>query len=236
MTYIVVVHIDKFIDGIRAYLHMRGKPTIAILLRGESLMENSIALTVILALISSGAIGGAFALVQFLLKLKFDKTVWKAEQNDKKDKRFDDLRHEFQSGLDQREKTGKERFDINSRLIEENTRAINDLTRLVQHQSEKYDKLVDSLETLNRMSEIMGEGVKSGLYDKIMMVTDKCLARCEGGAITVGEQANIEQLYGSYFGLGGNGEGKKRYELAINKMKVVTEEEAKQLDHNKFVS
>ena len=82
----------------------------------------------------------------------------------------------------------------------------------------------------------MGEGVKSGLYDKIMMVTDKCLARCEGGAITVGEQANIEQLYGSYFGLGGNGEGKKRYELAINKMKVVTEEEAKQLDHNKFVS
>lgn len=199
-------------------------------------MENNIALTVVLALISSGAIGGAFALVQFLLKLKFDKTVWNAEQKDKKDKRFDDLRNEFREGLDKREQTGKERFDINSRLIEENTRAINDLTRLVQHQSEKYDKLVDSLETLNRMSEIMGEGVKSGLYDKIMMVTDKCLARCEGGAITVGEQANIEQLYGSYFGLGGNGEGKKRYELAINKMKVVTEEEAKQLDHNKFVS
>lgn len=199
-------------------------------------MENSI----VLELIKSGAIGiaigGAFALVQFLLKLKFDKTVWKAEQKEKKDKRFDDLRHEFQSGLDQREKTGKERFDINSRLIEENTRAINDLTRLVQRQSEKYDELVDSLATLNKMTEIMGEGVKSGLYDKIMMVTDKCLARCEGGAITVGEQANIEQLYGSYFGLGGNGEGKKRYELAVNKMKVVTEEEAKQLDHHKFVS
>lgn len=199
-------------------------------------MGNNIALTVVLALISSGAIGGAFALVQFILKLKFDKTVWKAEQSEKRDKRFDDLRHEFQSGLDQREKTGKERFDINSRLIEENTRAINDLTRLVQRQSEKYDELVDSLATLNKMTEIMGEGVKSGLYDKIMMVTDKCLARCEGGAITVGEQANIEQLYGSYFGLGGNGEGKKRYELAVNKMKVVTEEEAKQLDHNKFVS
>ena len=199
-------------------------------------MENNIALTVVLALISSGAIGGAFALVQFILKLKFEKTVWKTEQSEKKDKRFDDLRHEFQSGLDQREKTGKERFDINSRLIEENTRAINDLTRLVQRQSEKYDKLVDSITALNKMSEIMGEGVKSGLYDKIIMVTDKCLARCEGGAITVGEQANVEQLYGSYFGLGGNGEGKKRYELAINKMKVVTEEEAKQLDHNKFVS
>ena len=230
------MHLDNFIDGIRAYLHMRGKPTIAILLRGESLMENSI----VLELIKSGAIGiaigGAFALVQFLLKLKFDKTVWASEQKEKKDKRFDDLRHEFQSGLDQREKTGKERFDINSRLIEENTRAINDLTRLVQRQSEKYDELVDSLATLNKMTEIMGEGVKSGLYDKIIMVTDKCLARCEGGAITVGEQANIEQLYGSYFGLGGNGEGKKRYELAVNKMKVVTEEEAKQLDHHKFVS
>lgn len=199
-------------------------------------MENNIVLALISSGVVGGAIGGAFALVQFLLKLKFDKTVWKAEQKDKKDKRFDDLRNEFREGLDKREQTGKERFDINSRLIEENTRAINDLTRLVQRQSEKYDELVDSLASLNKMTEIMGEGVKSGLYDKIMMVTDKCLARCEGGAITVGEQANIEQLYGSYFGLGGNGEGKKRYELAINKMKVVTEEEAKLLDHNKFVS
>lgn len=199
-------------------------------------MENNIVLALISSGVVGGAIGGAFALVQFLLKLKFEKTVWKAEQNDKKDKRFDDLRNEFREGLDKREQTGKERFDINSRLIEENTRAINDLTRLVQRQSEKYDELVDSLASLNKMTEIMGEGVKSGLYDKIMMVTDKCLARCEGGAITVGEQANIEQLYGSYFGLGGNGEGKKRYELAMNKMKVVTEEEAKQLDHNKFVS
>lgn len=196
-------------------------------------MENNIALTVILALISSGAIGGAFALVQYVLKLKFDKRVWAAEREDKKDKRFEDLRSEFQSGLDEREKTGKERFDINSRLIEENTRAINELTRIVQRQSQNYDDLVHSLASLNKTAEIMGEGVKSGLYDKIIMVTDKCLSRCEGGAITVGEQANIEQLYGSYFGLGGNGEGKKRYKLAMEKMKVVTEEEAEKLDYNK---
>lgn len=194
---------------------------------------DSIALTVILALISSGAIGGTFAFVQYVLKLKFDKRVWAAEREDKKDKRFEDLRSEFQSGLDEREKTGKERFDINSRLIEENTRAINELTRIVQRQSQNYDELVHSLASLNRTAEIMGEGVKSGLYDKIIMVTDKCLARCEGGAITVGEQANIEQLYGSYFGLGGNGEGKKRYKLAMEKMKVVTDEEAEKLDYNK---
>ena len=194
---------------------------------------DSIALTVILALISSGAIGGTFAFVQFLLKQKFETKVWKAEREDKRDKRFDDLRSEFQLGLDERERTGKERFDTNSRLIEENTRAINELTRIVQRQSQNYDELVHSLASLNRTAEIMGEGVKSGLYDKIMMVTDKCLARCEGGAITVGEQANIEQLYGSYFGLGGNGEGKKRYKLAMEKMKVVTDEEAEKLDYNK---
>lgn len=194
---------------------------------------DSIALTVILALISSGAIGGTFAFVQFLLKHKFETKVWKAEREDKRDKRFDDLRSEFQSGLDERERTGKERFDTNSRLIEENTRAINELTRIVQRQSQNYDELVHSLASLNRTAEIMGEGVKSGLYDKIIMVTDKCLARCEGGAITVGEQANIEQLYGSYFGLGGNGEGKKRYKLAMEKMKVVTDEEAEKLDYNK---
>lgn len=194
---------------------------------------DSIALTVVLALISSGAIGGTFAFVQFLLKQKFETKVWKAEREDKRDKRFDDLRSEFQLGLDERERTGKERFDTNSRLIEENTRAINELTRIVQRQSQNYDELVHSLASLNRTAEIMGEGVKSGLYDKIIMVTDKCLARCEGGAITVGEQANIEQLYGSYFGLGGNGEGKKRYKLAMEKMKVVTDEEAEKLDYNK---
>ena len=91
-------------------------------------MESSnVVLTIVLALISSGALGGAFALVQFILKLKFDKKIWETERKDKKDKRFDDLRNEFQEGLDQEEKAGKERFDINSRLIEENTKAINEL-------------------------------------------------------------------------------------------------------------
>lgn len=195
--------------------------------------------TVMVALITivgGSCVGGMFALVQALLKLKFDERVHKDTRADSKDKRFDDLREEMRKGLDEREATGAERFRINSDAITENTKAIAQLIEIQKEQGAKLDRFADSVErsfeTIDKKNDIMGDGVKSVLYDKIVVVYDKCLSRCDGGAITSEEEANIEQLYLSYSGLGGNGEGKTMYRKALA-MKTVTKEEADKLDHDK---
>lgn len=193
-------------------------------------------LIALITVVGGSFVGGSFALVQALLKLKFDKKVHEDARKDKKDERFDELRDEFNKGLAEREATGKERFDINSKLIEDNSIAIEKLIDMNKEQSKKLDKFADSVsesfKAINKNSEVMGEGVKSVLYDKITVVYDKCLSRCDGGAITSEEEANIEQLYMSYSGLGGNGEGKTMFKKACA-MKTVTKEEADRLDHER---
>lgn len=187
---------------------------------------SDVVMVAIVTAIGGGCVGGSFALVQALIKLKFDKKVHDDNRADKKDERFDELRQEFQDGLDERERTGKERFDINSKQIEENTAAIKQLIKLNEDQSNKIDKFCDSV---TKSFDVMSGGVRSVLYDKITVVYDKCLSRCDGGAITSEEEANMEQLYLSYSGLGGNGEGKTMWKKACA-MKTVTKEEAERLD------
>ncbi len=187
---------------------------------------SDVVMVAIVTAIGGGCVGGSFALVQALIKLKFDKKVHDDNRADKKDERFDELRQEFQDGLDERERTGKERFDINSKQIEENTAAIKQLIKLNEDQSNKIDKFCDSV---TKSFDVMSGGVRSVLYDKITVVYDKCLSSCDGGAITSEEEANMEQLYLSYSGLGGNGEGKTMWKKACA-MKTVTKEEAERLD------
>ena len=187
---------------------------------------SDVVMVAIVTAIGGGCVGGSFALVQALIKLKFDKKVHDDNRADKKDERFDELRQEFQDGLDERERTGKERFDINSKQIEENTTAIKQLIKLNEDHSNKIDKFCESV---TKSFDVMSGGVRSVLYDKITVVYDKCLSRCDGGAITSEEEANIEQLYLSYSGLGGNGEGKTMWKKACG-MKTVTKEEAERLD------
>lgn len=191
-------------------------------------------LIALITLLGGSFVGGSFALVQALLKLKFDKKVHEDAREDKKDERFDELREEFYKGLAEREATGKERFDINSKLIEDNSVAIKKLISMQEEQSRKLDRFADtvsdSFKAIDKNSAVMGEGVKSVLYDKITVIYDKCLSRCDGGAITSEEEANIEQLYMSYSGLGGNGEGKTMFKKSCA-MRTVTKEEADRLDH-----
>ena len=193
-------------------------------------------LVAIITVLGGAFMAGVFALVQSLIKLKFDERVHKDTRADTKDKRYDELREEFKKGLDEREATGKERFDINSKLIQENSEQIAKLLRVSEATNNKIDNFADSVtksfNSINKNSEVMGEGVRSVLYDKITVIYDKCLSRCDGGAITSEEESNIEQLYMSYSGLGGNGEGKTMFKKACA-MKTVTKEEADRLDHEK---
>lgn len=194
-------------------------------------------LVAIITVLGGAFMAGVFALVQSLIKLKFDERVHKDTRADTKDKRYDELREEFKKGLDEREATGKERFDINSKLIQENSEQIAKLLRISEATNNKIDNFADSVSksfnSINKNSEVMGEGVKSVLYDKITVIYDKCLSRCDGGAITSEEESNIEQLYMSYSGLGGNGEGRTKFKKACA-MKTVTKEEADRLDHAKL--
>ncbi len=63
-------------------------------------------------------------------------------------------------------------------------------------------------------------------YDRIINLTDKFVRR---GAITLKEKRNLEFLCKPYFDLGGNGDAKIGYE-ACDKLKVVSEEEALEMD------
>lgn len=63
-------------------------------------------------------------------------------------------------------------------------------------------------------------------YDRIINLTDKFVRR---GAITLKEKRNLEFLCKPYFDLGGNGDVNIGYE-ACTKLKVVSEEEALEMD------
>lgn len=184
----------------------------------------------IITVVGGSFVGSSFALAQFLLKLKFDKQVRAEDRADKKDERFEALREEFQLGLTESEATAKKRFDYHAKLIEENTKSINELVKITKEQSTNYNLIAAHLSSMNKYTKTMGEGVKSVLYDKIIIITDRCLARCDGGAITAEEQANVDQLYQAYAGLDGNGEGKVRHDAAMEKMRLITQDEAVCLD------
>lgn len=180
--------------------------------------------------------GGGFKFVEFLISHRAEQRNRREDRADKKDEKLEALRKEFNDGLEARKKEGDDRFRINSEAIRANAEAIDKLIKLNEEQNKKFDDftntLSQTLDVINKNSNIMGEGVKSVLYDKITMIYNKCLSRCDGGAITSDEEANIEQLYLSYSGLGGNGEGKKMYKHACE-MKTVTKEEADNLDEKR---
>lgn len=181
--------------------------------------------------------GGGFKFAEYLIERRTKLKIRKEDKAEEKDKTLEklkaELREEFKDGLDAREQTGAERFKINSDAIEANTKAIGELIEMNKSLTTKVDTLADSVkksfDAIDKKVEYQSNGLKSVLYGKIAEIYDKCLSRCDGGAITADEEANIEQLYNSYSGLGGNGRGHKMYEKACE-MHTVTKEQALLLD------
>lgn len=187
---------------------------------------SQIIVTIVCALI--GAASGAFGFAQFMVKRKDDKeerdiqkqideSITKAKGefivecgsigDAQIAKAKEELYEELQKGLEARGLEGKERFDINSASIQENTKMIQEVLEIQRNAGSRFDQLAESIVALNeatitnsKVVKACAEGIKSTTYDKILLVANKALSR---GAITISEKTNLKQLYQSWTELQG---------------------------------
>lgn len=185
---------------------------------------SQIVLTILGSVLGSGAVLG---FVQFLIQRK-DKKEEKKE-NDK----FEELRVEFNKGLDDRETTGKNRYDEHKNAIAEmsiqHQRDFWELKKAIDKLTENDTRITDSIEKIAEKQEIMAESLVGQAHDRIIFLADKITER---GAITNKEKATIKSMYEPYRKLGGNGVVQESVEYILT-LPTVTEEEARELDKEK---
>lgn len=157
---------------------------------------------IIKLIIAALASNGLFAFIQYLINRK-----------DSKNEKYKELNAKIEKGLEEREAAGAARYKEHQESIELLKQAILQLT-------ENDTKMQAYLNSVG--DEILGLA-----HDKLVNLTDKYQER---GAITLKELATLEAIYVPYHdGLGGNGDGKAGYEYC-KKLRIVTDEEAKELD------
>lgn len=166
--------------------------------------KEQIIVTIAVAII--GVIGtsmaSVFGFLQFWLKRRDEKDeevlkIMIAKMIAEADDR---LRGEFNGGLSEREETGRKRFEINSKAIEENTEQIAKLTELVADQVRKIDVFTDSMTAFSKVLRASAESQRNSNYDRILMVANSILRK---QIITITEKTNLEQLYNSWIELDG---------------------------------
>lgn len=187
---------------------------------------SQIIVTIVIAIIGSAS--GTFGFIQFMVKRKDDKeekniqkqiddAILKAKETFIAEcgsigdaqiaKTKQEIHKEIQEGLEARGLEGKERFDINSASIQENTKMIQEVLAIQKAAGIRFDQLAESITALNnatvtnsKIVKACAEGIKSTTYDKILLVANKALSR---GAITISEKTNLKQLYQSWTELQG---------------------------------
>ena len=179
------------------------------------------AIVTFLVALVSGSVSAIISHRQFLLKRqdeKEEKSVQK-QIDTSIDKAMDDfiarcgeigdeqiekakkeVRKEFEEGLLMRGKEGKERFDINSKQIAENTEMIKEILVIQKEQAEKFDILAESMTALNKVVMASAESQRNSNYDRLLFVANKVL---KSGKMTISEKTNIKQLYNSWKDLSG---------------------------------
>lgn len=111
-----------------------------------------------------------------------------------------EVKEEFAEGLRQRGEEGRERFEKNSRLIDENSKQINELLVIVKDQAQKFDTMAESLTALNKVTMISAESQKNSTYDRLLVVMNPILRKRQ---MTITEKTNLKQLYKSWQDLRG---------------------------------
>lgn len=193
--------------------------------------REQIIVTIVVAVI--GVIGtsmaSVFGFLQFWLKRRDEKDEEALKKMIAKmiSEADDRLRGEFNDGLLERENTGKERFDINSRQIQENnvqlaenSKQIEEILGIVRDQAQKYDAMADSLTALNKVAAATAEAQCNSNYDRLLMVTNKVL---KSGKMTISDKTNIKQLYNSWKELGGVDPTKNMETMYEECMKITPE-------------
>lgn len=186
------------------------------------------------------AFSGAFlAFLQFLItffitrkdnKEKEAKEEIKEAERASKDERFDLLEKEFHEGLNQREQTGKARYDEHREAIINMTKEHQEQFKLllaaIDDLKENDNKVTDILEKVAEKQEVFGSSLLGLTHFELIYITDIIKAR---KYITITEKATIKSMYEPYKALGGNGLVKE----AVNHVMtypVISEIDAKKMD------
>lgn len=170
----------------------------------------------ILTVLGSGAF---LTFLQFLIS-RFDK---KHDRIEALEKRLDDE-------LDDRDKTGKARYDEYHASIEEmninHQKDFQELQKAINQLVQNDLKFTESIEKMVQKQEIIASANVGMVHNTIIQFTEPIICR---KAVTYEELANLDSLYVPYSKLGGNGECKRRYE-DVNKLIKISRDEANKRD------
>lgn len=140
-------------------------------------------------------------------------TDWKATYCDKNKQLIEEIGESLKQGLNDRERTGKERYEEHKEYIKELREAILVLTEDAQERK--------------KLEKYMANSLLAITHDKLIYLGKTYQRR---GAITLAEQNNLKLLYTPYHdGLGGNSDGEGYYNYCMH-LPIVTDEEAQELD------
>ena len=175
-----------------------------------------------------GALVGAFGVVELIKFFVTRKDKKQERQEDKaENKMVDTLRSEFKEGLDKREATGKERFDINSRQIKDNAAKIDEVIDISSQLKDNVVLLTENIAQIQAYNINVGDAMKGIIHDRIIHNVDGFIER---GGITAEEISTLKSMYEPYKKLGGNGDVQTAYDIAV-KLPVITKEAAFKRDN-----
>ena len=144
----------------------------------------------IIAVLGSGVLSSIVALLSARLARK-----------DQKEDHYEELK----KGLDEREKTGAERFRIHR---------------------DKIDQICTDLQKRDEVDSVFKDLMIGIGRDRMLFVSKQILKR---RAITIREKSTLKSIYEPYEKLGGNSDGQTTYETCMN-LPIVSEEEAERMD------
>lgn len=113
----------------------------------------------------------------------------------------DNFIQKLEAGLKARGEEGRERFEINSKQINENSSMIKEILVIQKNQTEKMGQLTDSITSLAQVSEACAESQRNSNYDRLLIVTNKII---KNNVMTITEKTNLTQLYDSWKKLQGH--------------------------------
>lgn len=180
--------------------------------------------TILQSIITFAGVLIGSGIIQFFVNRK-DKKKEDAE-NDK----FKALEKRIDEGLDERERTGKHRFDEHRIAIEEmkveHQKDFQELNKAIQKLVESDAKFAESIQKMAEKQDVIAQANVGMVHNTIIRFTNPIIDR---SAVTYEELANLDSLYVPYAKLGGNGECKRRYE-DVNKLTKVSREDAVKRD------
>lgn len=149
---------------------------------------------------------------------------------DKKHDRIEALEKRLDEELDDRDKTGKARYDEYHASIEEmninHQKDFQEIQKAINQLVQSDMKFAESIEKMIQKQEIIASANVGMVHNTIIQFTEPIICR---KAVTYEELANLDSLYVPYSKLGGNGECKRRYE-DVNKLIKISRDEANKRD------